>query len=117
MPGTQSQAFQHQANLELDGGARLAGKLGANLEGTLQLTEVTLLAGTSDGGKVSLRAGMKAQLSLPGDESVESVEARIDGVAGGVLLMLVCWWWREAGGVWLVVGGWRCVAGDVRVMM
>ncbi len=85
MPGTQSEAFQHQANLELDGGARLAGKLGANSEGTLQLTEVTLLAGTSDGGKVSLRAGMKAQLSLPGDDSVESVEARIDGVAGGVL--------------------------------
>ena len=85
MPGTQSQAFQHQANLELDGGARLAGKLGANPEGTLQLTEVTLLAGTSDGGKVSLRAGMKAQLWLPGDDSVESVEARIDGVAGGVL--------------------------------
>ncbi|MEP4146356.1 MAG: DUF1631 family protein [Halioglobus sp.] len=85
MSGSQQQPFLHQANLELDGGAKLSGTLDAHTEGMLQLTKVKLLAGTSSGGKVSLRTGMKAQLSLPEVEHFESIEARIDGVAGGVL--------------------------------
>ena len=85
MSGSEQQLSSHQASLNLDGGAKLAGNLSASADGQMQLTNVKLLAGTSSGGKVSLRTGMKAMLSLQQTTECDNVEIRIDGVAGGIL--------------------------------
>ncbi|TDG12025.1 DUF1631 family protein [Seongchinamella unica] len=85
MSNPQPELSSHQANLELDSGARLSGQLNAGAEGKLQLAQVKLLAGTAAGGKVSLRTGMQATLSLPRNEQLAPVVVRIDGVTGGIL--------------------------------
>jgi diguanylate cyclase (GGDEF)-like protein len=79
------QAASYQANLALDGGAKLAGQLSVNTEGKLQLEKVKLLAGTSTGGKVSLRTGMQALLSVAENSECTDIPIRIDGVAKGTL--------------------------------
>ena len=85
MSNPQPELSSQSADLELDSGARLSGQLSAGDSGKLQLANVKLRAGTATGGKVSLRTGMQARLSLSQEHQPEPIMTRIEGVAGGVL--------------------------------
>ena len=87
MSTSQPQLSSRRANLALDGGAKLSGDLSATKTGSFEMTGVKLLAGTSSGGKVSLRTGMQAHLSIAQEQQPQSLAVRINGVAGGVLTL------------------------------
>lgn len=72
------------ATLRLEGGIRLSGELSSGVGGQLLLNKVKLVK-APEGGKVSLRPGVYAILSL--DSSSDRVQVSIDKINNGVLVL------------------------------
>jgi len=86
MLNAQAQSSALQATLKLEGPVCLAGELSALLDGRLQLGATRILEGPDTGGKVSLKAGTVAMLSLTstgaGAGSLDEIQVRIAGISG-----------------------------------
>ncbi|MEH6636774.1 MAG: DUF1631 family protein [Halioglobus sp.] len=69
MLNVQAKPSTLSATLELEDNVRLAGDLSALLDGSLQLSSARLLKGLPGGGKVTIRPGTAAELSISSEEA------------------------------------------------
>jgi len=89
MPNVQAQPAALQAILTLAGDVRLAGEVSALLDGRLQLAAARVVESRAGGGKISLRPGMMATLSitLPGAGSPDETRVCIAGISGDCITL------------------------------
>jgi diguanylate cyclase (GGDEF)-like protein len=91
MLNPQAQPSALQAALQLEGSVRLTGELSTLLDGRLQLGATRLLQGPAGGGKVSLRSGTFAMLSMTsmdtGAGSLQEIQVSIAGISGDCITL------------------------------
>jgi diguanylate cyclase (GGDEF)-like protein len=91
MLNPQAQPSALQATLKLEGSVCLAGELSSLLDGRLQLGATRLLEGPAAGGKISLRPGMVAMLSITSMggrvSSLNETQVSISGISGDCLTL------------------------------
>ncbi|RLA48198.1 MAG: diguanylate cyclase [Gammaproteobacteria bacterium] len=91
MLNAQAPSSALQATLKLEGPVHLTGELSALLDGRLQLGATQLLEGPPDGGKVSLKCGSVAMLSVTStgalDGSLHDAQVSIAGISGDCITL------------------------------